>query len=107
MELPDNIVRASHRNPRTMLIYTKPKEGKTTLLSGLENALLVDTEKGSDFVDARKVQVENFAQLSEVARKIYEKGNKDGTYTPPYQYTVIDTLTRIDEWSEIQGTFKY
>lgn len=107
IQLPTEKIKASHKNPRTMLIYSKPKQGKTTILSGLEDALLIDTERGSDFVDALKVQVNNFTELREAASAIYNAGFKEGKYTPSYKYLIIDTLTRIDEWSEIEGTFKY
>lgn len=107
MQLPDEKVKAAHRNPRTMLVYSKPKQGKTTIMADLEGALLVDTEKGSDFVDAFKIQVSNFKELREAAGLIYQKGFKEGKYTPPYKYLIVDTLTRIDEWSELEGTFVY
>lgn len=107
MELPKEIVKAAHRNPRTTLIYSKPKQGKTAISSYLENSLIVDTEKGSDFVDAMKIQVSNFQELRETAGLIYSKGLKNGIYTPPYKYLIVDTLTRVDEWSEIEGTFVY
>lgn len=107
--LPEQIIKATHKNPRTTLIFSKPKQGKTTILSGLPELLLIDTEKGSDFIDGYKVQVENFKDLRELAGMIYTKGYDTETkiYTPPYKYIAIDTLTRIDEWSEIEGTFKY
>jgi hypothetical protein len=109
IQLPEGIIKATHRNPRTMLIYSKPKQGKTTILSGLEGVLLIDTEKGSDFVDAMKIQVDSFNDLREVAGLIWHKGWDETTqkYNPPYKYIAVDTLTRIDEWSEIEGTLKY
>jgi hypothetical protein len=107
--LPDQIVRAKHKNPRTILIYTKPKKGKTTLLAGLTGLLLVDSERGSELVDALIIQVNNFEELREAAAAIYKKGYNETTkiYTPFYTYIALDTLTRIDEWSEIEGTFRY
>ena len=107
--IPDGIVKAKHKNPRTMLVYTKPKLGKTTIMTGLKNHLIIDTEDGSDFVDGHIAKVHNFDELRLVAGEIYVKGFNPVTkiYTPPYDYIIIDTLTRIDEWSEIEGTFKY
>lgn len=110
MILPDKIVKATSINPRTLLIYTKPKQGKTTLLSGLDGCLLVETDpKGADKVDALKIEINSFNELRELAASVYEKGYNPTTkiYTPPYQYAAIDTLTMIDEWSEIVGTFNY
>lgn len=110
MEIPTSVVKATTINPRTLLIYSKPKAGKTTIASGLENYLIIDTEKGgSDLVDAVKVKVDNYAQLKEFQESLYKMGYNTETkkYVPPFKYLVIDTLTRIDEWSEIQGTFTY
>ena len=40
-----------------MIIYGAPKIGKTTVLSQLDDCLIIDLEQGSDMLDALKVQV--------------------------------------------------
>lgn len=107
IQLPEQIIKAAHKNPRTTLVYSKPKAGKTTIMSQLPNSLIIDTEDGAPFVDALKISVNNFNDLREVAEAIYLKGFKNNVYTPPYEFLIIDTLTRIDEWSELEGTWKY
>ena len=37
-------------NPKIMLLYGAPKVGKTTMLSKLDDCLIVDTESGSNMV---------------------------------------------------------
>lgn len=116
VELPTKITKATSQSPSTILFFTKPKQGKTTALSLLEDALLIDTEKGSDFVDAFKIQVditkpehEQAEQFVDICRSIYAAGyNKDTkVYTPKYKYLIVDTFTRLDSWSEVVGTINY
>lgn len=110
IQLPTEKTKPLHRNPRTMLVFSKPKQGKTTIFAQLENGLIIDTEKdGSAFVEALKINVNNFTELREAATAIYMKGTDDGKkpFVAPYKFLIVDTLTRIDEWSELDGTFKY
>ena len=57
MILPQKKVNASRKNPKKLIIFSKPKSGKTTTLAQLEDNLIVDLEGGSDFVDALKINV--------------------------------------------------
>jgi len=88
--LPKKPVKATSTNPRRLVIYSPPKMGKTTLLSRLPNCLIIDTERGSSFLDALKIEVNNLAELKQVITKIEEEGN-------PYDYIAIDTVTRLEE----------
>lgn len=116
IELPTGKIKAESKSPRTILFYTKPKQGKTTSLSLLPNSLLVDTENGSGFVDACKISIDTSKsiedqanQMREIFGAIYAKGTNNGTqaYKSPYEYLIIDTFTRLDEFSEIVGTLNY
>lgn len=83
------------QNPRFLILYGKPKCGKTTLLSQLDNCLIIDLEGGSEFLSALSVQARNtndFAEIAEAIRvKIAETGQK------PYKYIAIDNATRLEE----------
>jgi hypothetical protein len=115
IELPTEIIKATSYVPKSILLYSKPKQGKTSILAQLPNSLLIDTEDGSDFVDARKIKIditksitEQAQQFREICATIYKKGlDANNKYTPPYDYLIIDTFTRMDEWSEIVGTLNY
>lgn len=116
IELPTSKVKAVSKSPSTILFYTKPKQGKTTALSLLEDSLIIDTEKGSDFVDAFKIQVditkpehEQAEEFVNICRAIYMAGYDTTTkiYTPKYKYLIVDTYTRLDSWAEIVGTLNY
>lgn len=42
IELPLAPVKATVKSPKELIIFSKPKVGKTTLLAGLENCLILD-----------------------------------------------------------------
>lgn len=116
IKLPTEKSLATMKSPSTILFYSKPKQGKTTALSLLEEALLIDTEKGSDFVDAFKIQVdttkpehEQAEEFVDICRAIYMSGydTVNRIYTPKYKYIIVDTFTRLDSWSEVVGTLNY
>ena len=105
--LPTEIRKATHINPRDMVLYGKPKVGKTTALSLLKNALIIDLEQGAAFLNAMVIEapqdkgpVGKWLWLKELAKTIAEAGK-------PYDYVCIDTLTKLDEWSEWYGTYFY
>lgn len=88
--LPTNIVKAQRINPKRLVVYSKPKTGKTTAFAGLENNLILDLENGSDYVDALKVKVNNLSDLKAVGEKIKE-ANK------PYKFVTVDTVTALED----------
>lgn len=88
--LPTKPISAERVNPRRLIIYSKPKVGKTSLISGLENNLLLDFERGSDFVTAMKLKVDSLAKLREIGEAI-KAANK------PYKYVTIDTVTAMED----------
>lgn len=90
MELPTKKVEASRVNPKRLIIYSKPKTGKTTAYAGLDSNLLLDLEDGSDYVDALKVKITNLDQLREIGDQI-----KSANY--PYKYVTIDTVTALED----------
>lgn len=93
--LPTEKNKPKVQNPRFLILYGKPKSGKTTLLSQLDNCLIIDLEGGSEFLEALSIQarsVNDFAEIAEAIRtKIAETGQK------PYKYIAIDNATRLEE----------
>jgi hypothetical protein len=83
-------VDAEVKSPKTLIIFSKPKVGKTTLLANLENCLLVDLEEGSDYVSAMKVKARSIEDLKKIGKAI-----KDAGY--PYKYVALDTITALEE----------
>lgn len=100
IELPVGLVDAERVNPKVLLLYSPPKLGKTTMLSKLEDCLIIDLEEGTKFLKALKVKVNNLGELGEVSRSILAKGK-------PYKYVAIDTISELESWCEIEATNQY
>lgn len=88
--LPTKKVSATRVNPKRLLIYSKPKTGKTTAFAGLEGNLIIDLENGTDYVDAMKVKANSLKELLAVGKAVEEAGK-------PYKVITIDTVTALEE----------
>jgi hypothetical protein len=88
--LPTSKVKAERQNPKRMVIYSKPKTGKSTSYAGLDGNLILDLENGTDYIDAVKVKVNNLQDLKEVAKAIKDAGF-------PYKYVTVDTVTALED----------
>lgn len=93
--LPTKKVPATSTNPHFLIIYGRPKAGKTSALAQLDNNLIVDLEGGSTFIDAMAVQARTVNDLGEVAQAIRAK-NKEVGYNF-YKHITIDNATRLEE----------
>ncbi len=93
--LPKEKVKAKVENPRFLILFGKPKAGKTTLAAALDNNLIIDLEGGSEFLEALAVQVRSVKDLGDIANAIREIKKETGKY--PYKYITIDNATRLEE----------
>ena len=81
-------------NPSTLLLYGAPKVGKTTMLSSLDDCLILDTEKGARMIEGYITEVNSRDELIESLIQI--KDSKD----VKYKYIAIDTIDKVAEWAE-------
>ncbi len=88
--LPTKMVEASRKNPKRLVIYSKPKTGKTTSFAGLEGGLIIDLENGSDYVDAFKMKADTLIELRQIGEEIKRQGC-------PYKYIILDTVTALED----------
>jgi len=88
--LPTTKVSATRVNPKRLVIYSKPKTGKTTAYAGLDNNLILDLENGCEYVEALKISITSLADLQEAGKAIKEAGK-------PYKYVTVDTVTALEE----------
>lgn len=93
--LPTTKIPATSTNPRFMILYGRPKAGKTSCLAQLENNLIIDLEGGSTFIDAMAIQCRNVNELGEAAQAIRAKNNEVGQAF--YKHITIDNATRLEE----------
>lgn len=93
--LPKEKIKAKVENPRFLIIFGKPKAGKTTLVSRLDNNLIVDLEGGSEFLEALAVQARSVKDLGDIATAIREEIKQTGK--KPYKYITLDNASRLEE----------
>ena len=113
--LPTNLIKASETAPKDLIIYSQPKMGKTTIMAEFTKelkgkGLIINLEPGgTDYVDGYYVNCyekpsdgfnEAITKYKEIIKELQEN---PGTY----DYLVLDSLTVLDAWSDIAGTYKY
>ena len=94
--LPTTRRKATDYNPRLMVIFGKPKSGKSTLMASLDNNLNIDLEDGYRALDVMAVQARNAKDIFEIKHLIEEKNHENGD-KPFYKYITIDNATRLEE----------
>lgn len=113
--LPKQLVTASEVAPRDLIVYSQPKMGKTTIMAELTKTLngkglIINLEPGgTDYVDGYYVNcyethTDGFA---EVIKRYKDILNEIKENPGIYDYIIIDSLTVLDNWSDIAGTYKY
>lgn len=98
INLPTERQKAEMLSPKKLLIYSKPKTGKTDLVAHLDNALIIDLENGSYAFEGMSYNVLKeaekngrtpLAELNALIKEIKASGK-------PYEYGVIDTVTSLE-----------
>lgn len=95
MILPKQKLKPVTQNARFLVLFGKPKSGKTTIMASLDNNLILDLEGGSAFLEALSVQIRSVADFGEVAKAIREEIKQTGKQ--PYKYITIDNASRLEE----------
>ena len=91
IELPKTKKPAEKQDPKNLLIFSKPKQGKSSALAELPGALCIDLEDGGyDYIDAVKIKANSVSDIKEICKAI-----KEADY--PYQFIVLDTITALEE----------
>jgi hypothetical protein len=113
--LPTQLVKASELAPKDLIVYSQPKMGKTTIMAELTKqlngkGLIINLESGgTDYVDGYYVNcyekpTDSFNDaITRYKSIINELKQNPGIY----DYIIIDSLTVLDNWSDIAGTYKY
>ena len=79
-------------NPKSLLLYGAPKVGKTSILSKLNDCLIIDTEQGANMVEGYIETINNREELIKLLEKA-QKGHE-------YKYVALDTVDKIADWAE-------
>lgn len=98
MILPKKKRPAIKVDPKRLLIFGPPKVGKTTILSALDDCLIVDFEEGSDYVEAAVVKINSMSDFAALIKALKDD-MKANNGRKPYKTIALDTLTAIEELS--------
>lgn len=82
-------------NPKFLILFGRPKAGKSTLMASLDNNLIIDLENGYQALSALVVQARSVKDFADIANALREKIKELGHY--PYKYITIDNATRLEE----------
>jgi hypothetical protein len=88
--LPTTKVAAAQQSPKNLIVFSKPKVGKTSLFAQLPECLILDLESGTDYVDAMKIKANSVEDIRDIGAAIIEQGK-------PYKYIAVDTITALEE----------
>jgi len=88
--LPTKPTKSLLINPSPLLIFGKPKIGKTTAVAGLKNCLVINLEDKIQTADGMVLYISNINDLKKLLLKI-----KEANF--PYDYIAIDTLTKLED----------
>lgn len=104
--LPTERRKATDYNPRLIVLYGKPKNGKSTLMASIDNNLIIDLEDGYRALDVMAVQARSANDIFEIKHLIEEK-NKENDDKPFYRFITIDNATRLEEMSLVYAAALY
>ncbi len=105
IELPTQRREAQNYNPKLLVLYGRPKTGKSTLMASLDDNLIIDLEDGYRALSVMSVLARDAKTLFEVKQALHEKAVKDNKI--PYKYITIDNATRLEELSLSYAAVKY
>ena len=114
IKLPTEAVAPKIVNPKKMVIFAHTKVGKTTALSFLQSSLLLDIENGAEYVSALRLNVQEECKnlnmnplqyFTELGSTLEQHKSTNGKY--PYDYLIVDTITKIEDFARRYATFLY
>ncbi len=90
INLPTKPRPAVIKTPKRMILFSKPKVGKTLITSKLPKCLILDFEDGTLAIDAMSIQIKKYSDIDDVCHAI-----KEADY--PYQFIAVDTASALEE----------
>lgn len=89
VSLPTEKIGPTDTNPKVLLIYGRPKVGKTTLVSKLDNNCILDLENGTRYIDAIKLPINSLDDLNKYGKAIKKE--------QPYDYLTVDPISQMED----------
>lgn len=95
IELPTERKKVTNFNPSLLVLFGKPKSGKSSIMAHLDSNLIIDLEDGYRALSVMCVQARNANDIFEICKAIMVKKQELGKN--PYKYITIDNATRLEE----------
>ena len=105
IELPTERRPAQQYNPKLMVLYGKPKCGKSTLMAHLDNNLIIDLEDGYRALSVMAIVAKDCNTLFGIKKALEEKMKETGE--KPYKYITIDNASRLEEMALPYAAYLY
>lgn len=115
IKLPQSKVPPVRVSPKRLLIYSKPKVGKTDMLAQLPSCLILDADKdeGAGLYECLRQPVGSTRDVLDVVDAIEAEGmvrhaaGKRGTDLFPYRFIGLDPIDQFEEFAVRSATEKY
>lgn len=103
--LPTEKRKPQNYNPRLLILYGRPKSGKSSAVASLEDNLIIDLENGYRALEVMSVDAKSAADLYKIKAALDAKYKETGKH--PYKFITIDNATRLEEMSLPVAAAKY
>lgn len=94
-ELPLEPIPAESSSPDNLIIFSKPKIGKTSALAQIPRNLILDLDKGAKHINGIKIKINSIEDIFAAGKQIAEYYKKNGKW--PYDYITVDTITVLED----------
>lgn len=105
IELPTERSVVTNYNPKLLVIFGKPKSGKSSFTASIDDNLIIDLEDGYRSLSVMKVQARTARDMMEIKEAILAKGRE--LKKAPYRFITIDNATRLEEMSVLLAADLY
>jgi hypothetical protein len=89
-----------YKEPRRFLFYGAEKIGKTSIVTELDNAAILDLDDGSGFKECIRYQIRSLTDLEDFRDAHIAAGY-------PHKFIVVDTITKLEEFVHMLATRMY
>ena len=90
IELPTKRRDVQNYNPKLLVLFGRPKSGKSSLMASLDSNLIIDLEDGYRALSVMSVNVHNAQEIFEVANAVDAKIKEERKF--PYRFITIDNV---------------
>lgn len=97
IELPTERSVVTNYNPKLLVVFGKPKSGKSSFIAAIDSNLIIDLEDGYRALPVMKVQARTAKNMFDIRDAIIAKGRE--LKKAPYKFITIDNATRLEEMS--------